>query len=544
MYRPLMFPVALLLAAHAAADEHGAAAASIDLSTDTGVQLVAGAWRYSDVRIVETSFRAADEKGQPTGRPVRTWDYEPHAGGAAFDDSSWPVIAPDTLDARRTNGRLSFNWYRIRITIPERIGDFDPTGSTVWFDTSLDDYAEIWVDGELPRAFAQSGGSVVKGWNANNRLVVGRNVTPGQTIQLAIFGINGPISASPTNFIWMRHARLDFYPGSTVPVAVVAQEVNIDVERRHPAIDAIVPANPKLYKLAEGFTFIEGPVWLDSGELLFSDPNENRIYRFSERDGVPGELSVFREHSGYGGDDVARYSQPGSNGLAIDPVSGRLTIDEHGNRRVTQLNSDGSVDVLAERYRGRRLNSPNDLVYRSDGTLYFTDPPFGLPGFHDDPDRELDVSGVYRVFNGDVELLASDLDGPNGLAFSPDERFLYVANWDPQRKIVMRYPVRADGTLDPGVVFFDMTDAPGEEALDGLKVDRLGNLYVSGPGGLWVIDAQGRHLGTIRMPRLAANFAWGGADGRTLYLTARGTLYRMTLDVSGSPARRVSVVER
>lgn len=541
MHRSTMILTALLLAGYVSADDHGAAAASIDLATDTGVELVAGSWRYSDVRIVETSFRAADAKGQPTGRPVRTWDYEPQAGGADYDDSSWPVIAPNTLDERRTNGRLSFNWYRIRITVPERIGDFDPTGSTVWFDTSLDDYAEIWVDGELPRAFAQSGGSVVKGWNANNRLVIGRNVRPGQTVQLAIFGINGPISASPTNFIWMRHARLDFYPESTVPVAVVAQEVNVDVERWHPAIDAIVPANPKLYKLAEGFTFIEGPVWLDSGELLFSDPNENRIYRFAEAEGVPGKLSVFREQSGYSGDDVSRYTQPGSNGLAIDPLSGRLTIDEHGNRRVTQLRNDGSVDIVAERYQGKRLNSPNDLVYRSDGTLYFTDPPFGLPGFHDDPTRELAVSGVYRVANGNVELLASDLDGPNGLAFSPDERFLYVANWDPERKIVMRYAVRADGTLAAGQVFFDMNDAPGEEALDGLKVDLQGNLYVSGPGGLWVIDAKGRHLGTIRMPKLAANFAWGGADGRTLYLTARGTLYRMTLNVSGSPARRVSL---
>ena len=540
MYRlPSLF-LTLAFAGIVAADEQDVAAptASIDLTTD------AGAWRYSDVRIVETTFRAADENGQPTGRPVSTWDYEPRAGDAAFDDTSWPVIAPDTLDERRSNGRLSFNWYRIRVTVPQRIGDFDPTGSTVWFDTSLDDYAEIWVDGELPRAFAQSGGSVVKGWNANNRLIVGRNIKPGQTIQLAIFGINGPISASPTNFIWVRHARLDFFPGATAPVAVVAQEVNIDVERRHPAIDAIVPANPKLFKLAEGFTFIEGPVWLDRGELLFSDPNENRIYRFVEGNGVPGNLSVFREQSGYSGDDVARFTQPGSNGLAIDPVSGRLAIDEHGNRRVTLLRPDGSVDVLAERYQGKRLNSPNDLVYRSDGTLYFTDPPFGLPAFHDDPERELTVSGVYRVVDGEVELLASDLEGPNGLAFSPDERFLYVANWDSNRKVVMRYTVRADGTLGPGYVFFDMTGAPGEEALDGLKVDLQGNLYVSGPGGLWVIDANGRHLGTIRMPKLAANFAWGGADRRTLYLTARGTLYRMTLNVAGSPARPVDVAQR
>lgn len=539
MRRSLTTATALLFAGLSAAGAGGSdqPSASIDLATRAGVEMVGGEWRYSDVAIVETRFRAADEQGQPTGDPVATWDYEPRGGIADLDDASWQLIEPETLDERRGHGRLSFNWYRIRVTIPERIGSFDPTGSTVWFDTSLDDYAEIWVDGELPRAFAQSGGSVVGGWNANNRLVVGRNVKPGQEIQLAIFGINGPISGSPTNFIWMRHAKLDFYPGAKVPLAVVAQEVNVEVERRHPAIDRIVPANPKVFKLAEGFAFIEGPVWLASGELLFSDPNENRIYRFAEAEGRPGNLSVFRERSGYAGDDVARYTQPGSNGLAIDPLTGRLTIDEHGNRRVTQLDADGSLEVLADRYRGKRLNSPNDLVFRSDGTLYFTDPPFGLPGFYDDPSKELEISGIYRAQAGEVELVASDLAGPNGLAFSPDERFLYVSNWDPSSKIVMRYPVRIDGTLGRGRVFFDMTGAPGEEALDGLKVDVEGNLYVSGPGGLWILDDEGRHLGTVRLPKLAANFAWGGADGRTLYLTARSTLYRMTLNIPGSPAR-------
>lgn len=500
---------------------------SIDLATNDGVRLVRGEWRYSDTRIIEAEFSGPDADGQPTGALGKTYDYTPHAGGVDFDDSSWTVISPTSLEERRAGGKLCFNWYRIQVTIPERIGSFDPRGSTVVFETSIDDYAEIWVDGELPRAAQQSGGSVVKGWNANNRLVVGRNVQPGQKIQLAVFGINGPISQAPTNFIYMRLARLDFYKESNVPLAVVPQEVNVEVERLDPEIDEIVPANPKIFKLAEGFKFIEGPVWAD-GYLLFSYPNNNIIYKYTEE----GELSIFREKSGYDGADIGEYGQPGSNGLTLDP-QGRLTIDEHGNRRVTRLEPDGRLTVLADQYRGKRLNSPNDLVYRSDGTLYFTDPPFGLPKFYDDPRKELPYSGIFRVANGKVDLVAKDLKGPNGLAFSPDERFLYVDNWDTEHKIVMRYPVRSNGTLAKGEVFFDMTGAPGEEALDGLKVDQKGNLYVSGPGGVWIISAAGKHLGTIKAPRLPANFAWGGADGTTLFMTARTSLYRMTLKVPG-----------
>ncbi|HET6371730.1 MAG TPA: SMP-30/gluconolactonase/LRE family protein, partial [Candidatus Polarisedimenticolia bacterium] len=186
-----------------------------------------------------------------------------------------------------------------------------------------------------------------------------------------------------------------------------------------------------------------------------------------------------------------------------------------------------------DRHEGKRLNSPNDLVHKSDGALYFTDPPFGLPKFHDDPRKELPYSGIFRLAGGKLELLGTDLSGPNGLAFSPDEKYLYVDNWDVKRKVVMRYEVRPDGTLAAGKVFFDMKDAPEEAALDGLKVDRKGNLYVSGPGGLWIISAAGKHLGTIKTPELPANFAWGDDDARTLYMTARTGLYRMRLSIPG-----------
>src|SRR5207245_6453106 len=193
--------------------------------------------------------------------------------------------------------------------------------------------------------------------------------------------------------------------------------------------------------------------------------------------------------------------QPRSHGRTIDK-QGRLTINQHGNRRVVRMEKNGQLTILADRYEGRRLNSPNDLVYKSDGALYFTDPPFGLPKVFDDPRKELPYSGVFRVSpdGKNVQLHTRELSGPNGLAFSPDEKYFYVDNWDERKKVVMRYEVNADGTLCNGKVFFDMTNALGEDALDGLKVDKKGNLYVSGPGGLWVISPEGKLLGTISGP--------------------------------------------
>ncbi|MGH9902331.1 MAG: SMP-30/gluconolactonase/LRE family protein, partial [Pyrinomonadaceae bacterium] len=507
--------------------------AVIDLATAEGAGAVKGVWRYSDTKIVEVDFRGPGPDGQPTGTPVKTYDYTPHAGGADFDDSKWELIAPDTLTRRRGAGRLGFNWYRLRLTVPERVGGFDLTGSTVVFETALDDYAEVWVDGELARTLGQTGGSVVGGWNAPNRLVAGRDVRPGQQIQLAVFGINGPLSNPPTNFIWVRFARLEFHRGEAGPIAITPSEVNVEVVRHDAAVDSIVGPNPKIFKLAEGFKFTEGPVWVreqGGGHLLFSDPNSNTIYKYTK----DGQLSAFRRPSGYAGADVAEYGQPGSNGLTLDG-EGRLTINEHGNRRVSRLERDDTLTVLADSYEGKRLNSPNDLVYRSDGTLYFTDPPFGLPKFFDDPRKELSFSGVYSLHKGKLRLLAKELSGPNGIALSPDEKYLYVGNWDEERVVVMRYEAKADGTLSGGQVFIDMTSALDKErnAIDGIKVDRDGNLYVSGPGGLWVISPAGKHLGTIIAPRHVHNMAWGDEDGRTLYLCARGALYRMRLNVAG-----------
>jgi gluconolactonase len=499
--------------------------AVIDLQTDAGAALAGVQWRYADARVEEIDFVApggpdsADPLG-PGDVPNRTYDVLPHAEAADFDDSGWEPLAPADTMRRLANGRVCFNWYRLEVTIPERVGDIDPTGATVVFELVIDDYAEVWVNGELPLVLGASGGRVVSGFNAANRVVLTRDAHPGDRFQLAVLGINGPISASPRNYIWIRSATLDFHAA-----APGAETVELAKERSDARLDAIVPPDAVLERVAGGFEFTEGPLWSpEGGALLFSSPNTNTIYRL---DPDAGEVTVFRVKSGYSGVDIGRYHQPGSNGLAFSP-DGLLTICQHGNRRVIRVNPHGDITVLAERFDGQRLNSPNDLVYRSDGTLYFTDPPFGLPGAFDDPAKELGFSGVFRVRDGAVTLVTRELAGPNGVALSPDERYLYVGNWDPERKVVMRYELDAEGhAVGSGEVFFDMTGAPGEDAIDGIKVDGAGNLLVCGPGGVWVLSPEGERLGLLGLPEDPHNLAWGGADGRTLYITALTSIYRM-----------------
>jgi gluconolactonase len=509
---------------------NGRPAAIIDLATEEGVKLVNGQWRYSDATIIEVNHHSPGPDLRPSGPPNRTHDIEPHAGAVHFDDSQWEALSPAQLEARKSTGRLSFNWYRIKVTIPEQIGHFDPTGSTVIFELVIDDYAEVWVNGQLPTVLGQTGGQLVKGFNAPNRVVLSRNVQPGQQFQLAVFGMNAPVSSPPGNFIWIRSATLDFYKSEQ---AYKPQEFTPEITKMDPAFDAIIPANAKLERIATGFLFTEGPVWVPAvddvpGYLLFSDPNANTIYRWSQ----DGQVSVYKTKSGYTGLDVGEYNQPGSNGLTLDK-EGRVTINEHGNRRVTRLEKTGFLTVLADRYEGKRLNSPNDLVYRSDGVLFFTDPPFGLPKFYEDPRKELPYSGVFCLRDGQLRLVSTDEKGPNGLAFSPDEKYLYVGDWDPEKKIIMRYNVDGDCTLTNGAVFFDMTSAPGEDAVDGIKVDQQGNLYVSGPGGLWILSPEGKHLGTLNGPEHPHNLAWGDDDGKTLYLTAQTSVYRIRLNIPG-----------
>jgi len=495
--------------------------AVIDLQTREGATLVAGEWRYRDAEVRRVGFVEVGEDLGPSGCPNRTYDVVPHAQAPEFDDSAWRVLSPPDTMRRLGTGRVCFNWYRISVTVPGRVGDLDPTGATVVFEVVVDDYAEVWVDGQLPLALGDTGGQVVGGFNAPNRVVLTHDARPGQCFHLAVFGINGPISASPANYIWMRTATLDLYAAGR---AVAAEPAALEVERADAGLDAVVPPDATLERVASGFEFTEGPVWTRDGTLLFSSPNTNVIYRWAPAGG--GTVTVYRPKSGYSGVDIGRFAQPGSNGLTVDP-QGRLTLCQHGNRRVLRVEPHGNLTVLADRYQGRRLNSPNDLVYRSDGALFFTDPPFGLPGGAADPKRELAFSGVFMVRDGAVTLVTAELEGPNGLAFSPDERFLYVGNWDPERKVVMRYEVDRAGAVSDATVLHDLTAAVGEDAIGGLKVDQAGNLYVCGPGGIWVLSAEGRHLGTLRLPEPPHNLAWGDDDARTLYVTARTSVYRL-----------------
>jgi gluconolactonase len=504
--------------------------AVIDLQTDEGAALAGAQWRYSDARVEEIEFvavggpRAADPLG-PGSTPNHTYDVLPHAHAADYDDTGWETLAPADTMRRLSHGRVCFNWYRIALTVPERVGHLDPTGATIVFEVAIDDYAEVWVNGALPLALGDRGGQVVAGFNAPNRVVLTRDARPGDRFQIAVFGINGPISASPRNYIWMRTATLDLYARERAPVA---REAPLRVERLGAGLDEILPAGARLEQVAGGFQFTEGPVWSPEGALLFSSPNTNAIYRWDPR----GEVTVFRAKSGYAGADIGRYHQPGSNGLTFDR-QGRLVICQHGNRRVLRVEPHGNTTVLADRYHGARLNSPNDVVVRSDGAVFFTDPPFGLPGVFDDPSKELPFSGVFCARDGVVTLVTDELAGPNGLGFSPDERFLYVGNWDESRKVIMRYEVDASGAEADAAVFADLTAEPGDDALDGLKVDAAGNVYACGPGGIWILSPVGERLGLLQLPEEPHNLAWGEADRRTLYVTALTGVYRIRVSVPG-----------
>ncbi len=297
------------------------------------------------------------------------------------------------------------------------------------------------------------------------------------------------------------------------------------IQRTDPALDKLIPPAAKIEKLAGGFQFIEGPIWVKDGggHLLFSDIPANAILKWTP----DGKVTTFRKPVFPGTFPSGQFV--GSNGLILD-AQGRLVSCEHGNRRMARTEKDGSITVLADRFEGHRLNSPNDAVYKRNGDLYFTDPPYGFAKQDDDPAKELKFNGVYRLTKaGKLELLVKDLTRPNGLGFSPDEKKLYIANSDAARKIWMVYDVKADGALANGRVFYDVTKEQADGVPDGLKLDRRGNLYGTGPGGIWVISPDGKHLGTIQPPETPANCNWGDADGKSLYMTARTGLYRIKL---------------
>ena len=304
------------------------------------------------------------------------------------------------------------------------------------------------------------------------------------------------------------------------------------IERLDARLDAIVPSQARVERIAEGFDWSEGPVWdKRGGFLLFSDVPMNTVFKWQAGKGV----SVFLKPSGYTG-TVPRGGEPGSNGLIMD-AQGRLVLCQHGDRRVARLEDDGKTfKTLADRYMGKRFNSPNDGVFNAQGDLYFTDPPYGLLKQNDDPAKEIDFNGVYRISasDGSVTLLTKEMTFPNGIAFSPDEKTLYVANSDPKKAIWKAFPVKDDGTLGEGRVFADVTSSVGSRKglPDGMKVDQAGNLFATGPGGVLIFAPDGTHLGTFATGEATANCGWG-EDGTVLYITADMYIGRIKLTTKG-----------
>jgi gluconolactonase len=304
--------------------------------------------------------------------------------------------------------------------------------------------------------------------------------------------------------------------------------------RLDPAMDALVPADAKIEVLASGLDWAEGPVWRKSGDyVLFVDIPANTIYKWQEGQG----LSVFLRPSGHTEADPPPFGRElGCNALTID-AHDRLVMADQGTRRVSWLNESNYTKVtLATGYEGKRFSSPNDLIFRSNGDLYFTDPPYGLTGLNANPTKEIPFNGVYRLTAaGKLILLTKDLTFPNGVAFSPDEKILYVAVSDPDKPVLMAYDVQDDGSIANGRVFFDATalaKAGGQGLPDGLKVDQKGNVFLGGPGGILVLDAKGKHLGTIVTGQITANCGWGD-DGSTLYMAANHFFMRVKLSTKG-----------
>jgi gluconolactonase len=300
------------------------------------------------------------------------------------------------------------------------------------------------------------------------------------------------------------------------------------IVRLDPAFDALVPRDAQIEKLADGFQFTEGPLWRPEGNLWFSDVVGNVVRQWS----LDGKVIAILNPGGYDKNDAPAGSYIGPNGMTADK-DGAVLLCQHGNRRIARISKDRQVSTLVDRFEGKRFNSPNDLVYKSDGSLYFTDPPYGLLKGDEDPAKELPFNGVYRLSGGKLQLLVKDLTRPNGIAFSPDEKTLYVAVSDDKHKVWMRYDVAADGTLKNGKVFADVTTEKENGLPDGMKVDAQGNVYGTGPGGVWVFSPEGKHLGTIKPPETPANCNWGD-DWKTLYITATTGLYRIKLAVAGA----------
>jgi len=345
----------------------------------------------------------------------------------------------------------------------------------------------------------------------------------------------------------MKDEKKDVAQNNPAAAGESGSSTPLKVDRLDAAANQIIPADARLERIATGFKWTEGPVWVNDS-LFFADIPDNSIQTWTPAAGA----STFLKPSGYKGAAPYGGPEPGSNGMTLD-VQGRLTVAGHAQRdvyRFESLDPGAPITILADSYRGKRLNSPNDLVYSSDGALYFTDPPYGFRTQKDnDPDKQLKVNGVYRLphallhkagtppANADLQLLVSDLLRPNGIAFSPDEKYLYIDNSEPKKQW-FRYRVRPDGSLTEGKLIYDATSDPRPGNPDGMKVDEQGNLYSAGPAGVWIFSPEGKPLATILVPERVANLTWAGPDRKTLYITASGNVYRVNLNIAGVPLVR------
>jgi gluconolactonase len=388
---------------------------------------------------------------------------------------------------------------------------------------------------ELEMADA-SGPFLVRGWRENN-------MNGKKCLQLLLVSA---IAVFAVAMLSLKDAAAGPRPRSADGAGILDSSP-IHFDRLDPSVDRIIPADAKVERLANGFTWVEGPVWVKDS-LFFAEIPSNSIRKWAPSAGV----SIFLQPSGYKGSTPYGGPESGSNGMTLD-VRGRLTVAGHAQRDVYRLESldpKGPITILADSYQGKKLNSPNDLVYKSDGALYFTDPPYGLRSQKDDdPEKQLKVNGVYRISHaleqkpgaaptrGELQLLISDLTRPNGIAFSPDEKYLYVNNSEP-KKIWMRYRLQPDGTLTEPKLLYDASADKRPGSPDGMKVDMEGNIYSAGPGGVWIFSPDGKALATILFPEKVANVAWAGADRKMLYITASSSIYRIHLKIAGAPLTR------
>jgi gluconolactonase len=317
---------------------------------------------------------------------------------------------------------------------------------------------------------------------------------------------------------------------------------------KDPALETLIAIEAQVETVASGFGFAEGVTWVQRGEaghLLFSDIPANVIYRWSP----DGELAIHLEKSGYPKPDhwrvgmefnnlkhpddpgFEKFTMCGSNGLALDP-EGRLVIATWAGRSIVRIEHDGARTTLADRFEGKRFGGPNDVVVRRDGSIYFTDTFGGMLKRDEDPSREIDINAVYRIHDGQLTRVVDDIPSTNGLAFSPDEKTLY-ANGS-QNRYIRRYDVGSDGTLANGALLIDLNGEPASGITDGMKVDELGNLWTTGPGGLWVLSPSGRPLGVIPMPEDGTNLVFGDVDRKTLYISAPTSIYKIRTNVAGA----------